>query len=165
MPLQGFSKEDDSLVSAWALEVPASAAWKHFTDVNFLPEWLGSVRSGSLAAGETLVVEHGDGKESTSEIRIADPEGRLIMTWDFPEEPRSEVGVIIKSTPAGSRLDLHHVGLKDEELITSYLAGWMTHLAFFEASLVGKPLPAGSFWQVYGSFERFAHNPGMNLPF
>lgn len=163
MPLQGFEGDDGNLVVAWALHVPATAVWEHFTDANYLPEWLGTVRSGSFAAGETLVIDHGEGRESTSEVRIADPGRRLIMTWDFPGEPRSEVGVILGPAPTGCRLDLHHVGLGD--LVSSYLPGWMTHLAFFEGSLLGSPLPLDDFWQAYGSFERMTRTPGMNMPF
>lgn len=162
MPVRGFEGGDGNLVVAWALDVPASAVWEHFTDVAFLPEWLGTVRSGSFSPGEVLVVDHGGGQESTSTIKLAEPGKRLIMTWDFPGEPGSEVGVILGATATGCRLDLHHVGLGD--LVSSYLPGWMTHLAFFEGSLHGSPLPLEDFWQAYGSFERLTitpdHRPG-----
>lgn len=46
---------------------------------------------------------------------------------------------------------LAHHGLGD--LVGSYGPGWITHLTFLEAAVVGAPIPTSHFWKLHATFQ------------
>lgn len=159
MPLVDHDGRDRSVNLVWELGADPTTVWRHLTDVERLPEWLGRrVEGGFVPWGTDLVVDHGDGHLSRSTIMGADEGQNLTMTWEFPDEPPSTVMFVLRagslygqSDDGGTVLRLTHDDLGD--LTATYLPGWITHLTFFEASLSGHPLPREMFWRLYETTE------------
>ena len=80
------------------------------------------------------------------------PTSRLAITWGFPDEAESAVEAVLAGDGVVTELEVRHTGL--DGLTASYLAGWCTHLAVFEASLAGAPLPTAMFWPLHDTFAR-----------
>lgn len=69
------------------------------------------------------------------------------MTWEFPDEPRSHVRIVLTPDDGTTHLLLAHDGLGDEA--ANYLPGWHTHLLYLEDLLLGQPRPMADFWATY----------------
>lgn len=69
------------------------------------------------------------------------------MTWEFPDEPPSQVRIVLTPTGESTRLALQHDGLGTEAV--DYLPGWHTHLLYLEALLLGQPRSMADFWSTY----------------
>ena len=157
MPLVDCTEGSGAVSVAWTLERSVPVVWEHLTSVPHLPEWLGHARSGGFSAGAALVVDHGDGYLCTSVVDTVDDGRRLGMSWEFPDEPPSRLSITLESADTqdgGERcqLRLQHSGL--DELTSSYLPGWLTHLTYFECSLEATPLPSQAFWRLYETHRR-----------
>ncbi|WP_162237709.1 SRPBCC domain-containing protein [Agreia sp. Leaf244] len=152
MPLSSTSCSGGVVSLAWAIAAPPETVWSAWFDPTVLPQWLGSPVECDVRAGGRLVVDHGDGTLSRSEILDAAAPHRLVMTWEFPDEAPSKVSVAIVSEGEGTLLTLAHEQLGD--LASSYESGWMTHLTFLEAAVEGDPLPTSQFWKLHESFRR-----------
>lgn len=158
MSLTEFQTQDGDVRIGWLLERALPEVWSHLLDVGHLPEWLGVVVEGAFDVGRTLVVDHGDGYLCRSDIERVDALDSLAMAWHFPDEPPSRVSISLCPATSGSeppasregtRLQLRHSGLGG--LVGEYVAGWITHLTFFEASLGGAPMPSSAFWPLCGT--------------
>lgn len=128
------------------------SVWAGFEDRELLSRWLGRPLECEVAVGGALVVDHGEGYISRSVVTEADPQRRLSMTWEFPDEPDSRISVTLRPEPAGTGMDFVHHDLGD--LMNSYGPGWVTHLTYLEAAITGAPLPASQFWPLHATFER-----------
>lgn len=163
MSLIDYEVADGGIRLQWLLPRDRSQVWDHLTDLASLPEWLGGAQEGSFDAGSVIVVDHGQGYLCRSRVLRADEARSLAMTWHFPDEPPSQVELILATEPneaqaaspdGRTRLTLHHAGLGG--LAADYLAGWLTHMTYLEASLVGAPLPPGGFWGLCATNARLA---------
>lgn len=148
MPLTTISTEDGALVITWSFSVPAQAVWAGFSDPTLLSQWLGQSTECDIRSGGMLVVDHGDGYLSRS--AVTEPH-RLAMTWEFADEPESQIGIELRPSGAGTVVELAHHGLGDR--VGSYAPGWITHLTFLEAALAGVPIPTSHFWKLHATFE------------
>lgn len=163
MSLIDYTVADGGVRLDWLLPCDRSHVWDHLTDLASLPEWLGEAQEGSFDAGSVIVVDHGEGYLCRSRVLRVDEATSLVMTWHFPDEPPSQVELTLatdpgeaqdSSTEGRTRLTLHHTGLGD--LAADYLAGWVTHITYLEASLVGVPLAPGAFWGLCATNARLA---------
>lgn len=151
MPLSSISVDDDAVAVAWSLSVPVHAAWAGLSDPAVLSLWLGQCIECDVRSNGRLVVDHGDGYLCRSVVTEAHEPHRLAMTWEFPDEPESRIGIELRPSAAGTMVELAHHGLGD--LVGSYGPGWITHLTFLEAALAGVPIPASQFWNLHATFE------------
>lgn len=155
MPLVEYAEPAGAVLLTWALQAPVAGVRQHLADPDRLPEWLGRRTAGGFEAGQTLVVDHGDGHLCTSRVERASGE-EIAMTWEFPDEPRSQLSVRLEGVPMqgteSTLLHLTHLRLGD--LAASYLPGWITHLTYLEASVLGEPLARDAFWRLYETFQR-----------
>lgn len=151
MPLSSLAPEDDSLTISWLLAVPAQTVWAGFRDPALLSQWLGRPLVCDAKPGGRIVVDHGGGCLSRSVVTEADEPRRLAMTWDFPDEPDSQIAFALHPAESGTRMELVHNGLGS--LVDSYGPGWVTHLTYLEAAVGGTPLPWSQFWPLHTSFE------------
>jgi uncharacterized protein YndB with AHSA1/START domain len=151
MPLSTISTDDDALVIAWSLSVPAQAVWGGFNDPALLSQWLGQSIECDIRPGGRLVVDHGEGHLSRSAVTEAKEPHRLVMTWKFPDEPESWIAIEFRPLDAGTGVSLKHHGLGD--LVGSYGPGWITHLTFLEAAVAGVPIPTSHFWKLHATIE------------
>lgn len=129
------------------MAVPSDRLWWGLTDPEALPHWLGKLHAGSIVTGDVMRIEHAENYFCTSRIMECDPERRLGMTWEFPDEPLSTVLITLTPELNATRLTLTHEGLGDEA--PNYLPGWHTHLLYLEALLLGRPLSMANFWSTY----------------
>lgn len=103
--------------------------------------------------GGVVEIDHGDNTVCVSEILECDASSRrLRLTWEFPDEPTSQVTFAVVAGGVGgdgesSELRLHHENLG--VLVDEYRDGWRTHLTYFAASLAGEPLAMREFWNVH----------------
>ncbi|NYF98815.1 SRPBCC domain-containing protein [Janibacter cremeus] len=151
MPLSSISVDDDAVAVAWSLSVPVHAAWAGLSDPAVLSLWLGQCIECDVRSDGRLVVDHGDGYVCRSVVTEADEPHRLAMTWEFPDEPESRIGIELRPSAAGTVVELAHHGLGD--LVGPYGPGWITHLTFLEAALADVPIPAPQFWNLHTTFE------------
>lgn len=141
---------------SWPLPQAADDAWQHLTDVRRLPEWLGVPVRVDARVG-VVEIDHGDNTVCVSEILECDASSRrLRVTWEFPDEPTSQVAFAVVAGGVGgdgesSELRLHHENLG--ELVDEYRDGWRTHLTYFAASLSGEPLAMSEFWNVHAALS------------
>ena len=129
------------------MAVPSDRLWWGLTDSEALPRWLGKLSAGNFVTGEVVRIEHAENHFCASRITECEPERRLGMTWEFPDEPLSTVLITLSPEPNATRLTLAHEGLGDEA--PNYLTGWHTHLLYLEALLLGRPRPMTDFWSTY----------------
>ena len=133
----------------WSIDPSAEALWACLTAPSHLSLWLGELVAGSVSAGQSFTIDHGEGYRCTSRVIAFEPTRLLKYSWSFPDEPVSEVSWSLSPEEDSTRLLLTHTGL--ENLVTSYLSGWMTHLTFLEAATLGSPLPISLFWRIHGT--------------
>jgi uncharacterized protein YndB with AHSA1/START domain len=129
------------------MAVSAHCVWWGLTDPEALPRWLGTLASGKFDVGNSVTIEHAEGYFCTSRIREYEPERILDMTWEFPDEPPSQVRIELTPADQSTHLELQHDGLGNEAV--NYLSGWHTHLLYLEALLLGQPRPMADFWSTY----------------
>lgn len=151
MSLTSISSGNGALVIAWSFAAPAQTVWAGFNDRTLLPQWLGQPLECDVRAGGSIVVDHGGGTLSRSIVTEVNPPRRLVMSWEFPNEPESRIAFTLRPSDSGTTMELLHSGLGD--LVGSYGPGWITHLTFLEAAVDGAPLPWSQFWPVYASLE------------
>ncbi|MBD7993851.1 SRPBCC domain-containing protein [Arthrobacter sp. Sa2CUA1] len=151
MPLESISTHEDSLLIGWSFPSPTRDLWDGLTDRTLLSQWLGQPIECDMRAGGRLVVEHGEGYASHSDIMEADPPHRLAMTWNFPDEPESRLLFELHPSDPGTRLELTHQDLGS--FVGSYGPGWITHLTYLEAAISGTPLVTAQFWQLHATVE------------
>ena len=149
MPLIDKAVANGSVHITWSLPAGPVRAWEHLVDTARWPEWLGEPQVADLRVGGRVVVEHGPGYACESVVTRLEPRSRLCMTWEFPDEPRTALSLLVVPGHESDRstLVLSHTGLG--ELTSSYILGWLTHLLFLDASVEGDPLPMVSFWAIY----------------
>jgi len=151
MPLCTISTVDGTLVVAWSLSMQAQSVWAGFSQPGLLSHWLGESIECDVRPGGRLVVDHGEGYLSRSAVTEAKEPHRLVMTWDFPDEPESWISIELRPSDAGTLVELTHHGLCD--LVGSYGPGWITHLTFLEAAVAGVPIPRSHFWRMHSTFQ------------
>lgn len=151
MPLSSVSSRDGTLVVAWSFTLPVEAVWSGLTDPTTLPLWLGDPVECDIRSGGRLIIDHGGGYLSRSDVTEAEAPGRMLMTWEFPDEPQSRIDFELRKSREGTVATLVHSELG--ALINSYDFGWMTHLTFLEAAAEGDPMPISQFWNLYATFE------------
>jgi uncharacterized protein YndB with AHSA1/START domain len=149
MPLinRSLDRANERVSHSWSIAAPAHHIWWALTDPEALPLWLGKLTSGKFVVGNSVTIQHAEGYLCTSRLKECEPERILSMTWEFPDEPPSQVTIVL--TPAGesTHLALQHDGLGSEAV--DYLPGWHTHLLYLEALLLGKPRFMADFWSTY----------------
>lgn len=151
MPLSQYSMADDVLTVSWAFPVPQQDVWNAFRQPTLLFQWLGRATECDLRPGGRVLIDHGDGFRSKSLVLTANEPELLAMTWNFPDEPESQLEFSLDPTEQGSTLELRHLKLGD--LTGAYLPGWLTHLTFLEAAVSGTPLPAAQFWPLHSTLQ------------
>ena len=149
MPLikSSIRPSTNGVLHIWSLAVPSDRLWWGLTDSEALPHWLGQLIAGSFATGNVVRIEHTENYLCTSHIKECEPERRLAMTWEFPDEPLSTVHITLAPELNTTRLTLTHEGPGDEA--PNYLPGWHTHLLYLEALLLGQPRSMTNFWSTY----------------
>ncbi|BCL12381.1 SRPBCC family protein [Micromonospora sagamiensis] len=152
MPLLSSEMSESVLTLTWAVEAPAEAVWERLTTPSLLPQWLGELVEGEVTGGSPFVVDHGGGYRCASTVTAYDPGRLLAYTWEFPDEPRTEVSWTLSHDESVTTVRLAHDGLGD--LAASYRDGWTTHLMFLEASALGDSLPTAMFWQIHATIAR-----------
>lgn len=131
----------------WSMAVPAERLWWGLTDPEALPRWLGKLISGTFRAGNAITIEHAEGYFCTSRIQECAPQRILGMTWEFPDEPLSQLRIVLTPGGGSTHLELQHDGLGHQA--ADYLPGWHTHLLYLEALLLGEPRSMADFWSTY----------------
>ncbi|MBG6226758.1 uncharacterized protein YndB with AHSA1/START domain [Arthrobacter sp. CAN_A2] len=112
-----------------------------------LPQWLGKLAAGRFIAECVVRIQQAEDYFCTSRITECEPEHRLRMTWEFPDEPLSTVLITLAPEVDATRISLTHGGLGEEA--HNYLPGWHTHLLYLEALLLGRPRSMIDFWSTY----------------
>lgn len=140
------------LVIVWRFDASAEVVWRHLTESERLELWLGRLVEGAVVEGEEFVIDHGGGVFCRSEAMTVDEPASLAFTWNFPDEPRSDVSITLKHGPGATAVELRHRGLDD--LVESYADGWSVHLTFLEAATLGVPLPFEMFWPLHATIAR-----------
>lgn len=151
MALRKRSVHDGTLHLTWSLPVEPDLAWIAFADAEILAQWLGRPIERDLRPGGRLVIEHGEGSFSRSDVLAVTLPHHLAMSWSFPDEPESQVSFTLHPSLSGTSLELVHDRLG--ELTASYVPGWITHLTFLEAAITEQPIPMENFWPLYSTFN------------
>jgi uncharacterized protein YndB with AHSA1/START domain len=144
--------DTDDVSLAWRIEVPRARVWQCLTDADLIHQWLGEVISGGVEPGSGFAVDHGDGYICRSTVSTWAEQSRLGFTWQFPDEPASEVGLGLENSGGLTDLRLRHGDLGD--LSRSYRDGWCVHLSYLEAAALGTPLPPSMFWRLHGTMAQ-----------
>ena len=160
MPLSALALNDDAVVMSWSFQAPIEAVWQGLTDPALLSQWLGTAVETDIRTGGRLVIDHGEGHLSRSEVTEAKAPHRLTMTWEFPDEPRSRVAVELRKSDEGTAAKLTHTG---PDLAASYGPGWTTHLTYLEAAVQGDTIPPSQFWKLYATFAALS-NERTSMP-
>lgn len=117
----------------------ASDLWAAVTTAERLAGWLGTV-TGDLTIGGRYRLHMSpdpDGDDqSAGEVLVCEPPRRLVVTWEFPGEGRTEVEVIVAEVDGGAVLVLDHRGLSRSQA-RGYGAGWHTYLDDLATVLAG----------------------------
>jgi uncharacterized protein YndB with AHSA1/START domain len=152
MPLVAVSPHAGAVGISWSFAHSPAVVWAALTEPVSIAQWLGEVVECDMRPGGSLVVDHGEGYRSRSAVLEADPPRRLAMTWEFPDEPPSEVAFTLRASDDGTVLELVHT--LAPEVADAYRVGWITHLTYLEAVGDGEPLPASQFWKLHATLLR-----------
>ena len=152
MPLSALALNNGAVVVSWSFQAPIEAVWRGLTDPALLSRWLGTAVETDIRTGGRLVIDHGEGQLSRSEVIEAEAPHRLTMTWEFPGEPRSRVAVELRESDEGAAAKLTHTG---PDLAASYGPGWTTHLTYLEAAVQG-PDPSVAVLEALRNIRRAA---------
>jgi uncharacterized protein YndB with AHSA1/START domain len=152
MPLVAVSPHAGGVRISWSLGHPSDAVWSALTAPASVGQWMGDAVECDIRPGGSLVVDHGEGYRSRSTVIEVEPPRLLVMTWEFPDEPVSEVTFTVRASGDGTMLELVHAVVP--ELAASYRVGWLTHLTYLEAVADGDPLPASQFWKLHATLLR-----------
>lgn len=149
MPLinRSLHSANERVSHSWSIAVSADRIWWGLTAPEALPLWLGKLTAGSFVVGNSVTIQHAEGYYCTSRIKECEPGRLLDMTWEFPDEPRSQLRIVLTPGGESTLLALQHDGLGREA--ADYLPGWHTHLLYLEALLLGQPRPMADFWSTY----------------
>ena len=149
MPLidRSLHTANERVSHSWSMAVPAAHVWWGLTDPEALPRWLGKLTSGDFVVGDSVTIQHAESYACTSRILECEPERLLSMTWEFPDEPPSQVRIVLTPAVESTHLALQHDGLGDKA--ADYLPGWHTHLLYLEALLLGQPRSMADFWPTH----------------
>ncbi|MDF8264335.1 SRPBCC family protein [Luteipulveratus flavus] len=156
MPLVIADVVDNRVQMTWRVDAAPERVWQALTSPPGMAEWLGEVVSGAVAPDESFVVDHGDGHRCASTVTALVPGEALTYSWEFPDEPRSEVSWTLSPADEGTMLEVTHAGLGD--LARSYRDGWTVHLTYLEASAHGVPLPSAMFWPLHATVVRLSQD-------
>lgn len=154
MPLSSFETTASTLALSWTIDAPVERIWRCLTMPADLALWLGELASGSISPNQDFIIDHGGGYCCASTVSRFEPHRSLAYSWKFVDELQTEVAWTVSPTEGSASVLLVHVGLAD--LVPSYLAGWSTHLTFFEGVALGSPLPASIFWPIHGTFSQLS---------
>lgn len=152
MPLLALASDTESLRVEWVVPAQPDRLWSCLTEDAALSQWLGGLVQGHVGPGRSFVVDHGEGACSSSTVLECTAGISINYTWDFPDEPTSEVSWTLSTHDEGTTVHLTHTGLGD--LTTSYTNGWIVHLTYLEAAALGTPLPGRMFWQLHSTVAR-----------
>lgn len=152
MPLRSLDTGPSTLVIEWDIHAPQEQVWQVLTTPNLLAEWLGTLTSGEVTANSSFTVEHGEGYHCESTVIASETPKTLIYSWEFPDEPCTNVSWTLTAMDDETTLRLTHSNLV--ELTDSYRDGWITHLTFLEASALGDPLPWSAFWPLHSTIQQ-----------
>lgn len=149
MPLiRRFADGSSGLVDLrWSFKVSTNRLWDVMTDCQVLPLWLGTHIAGNLEVDATVKIEHADDYICESRIEQIDAGSVLLMTWKFPDESESHVSLNFQPGVTGTELALIHSKLTVD--VSTYLAGWQSHLTYLESVLRGTPREMDQFWDFY----------------
>ena len=151
MPLLRW-EASSHLSLAWRIDAPRTRVWHCLTDADVLSQWLGRLVDGVVDSRSDFVVDHGDNYLCRSTVLARVHPSRLAFTWDFPDEPESEVVLELDASGDGTEVRLTHSALGD--LTTSYRDGWCVHLSYLEAAALATPLPMSMFWRLHGTIAQ-----------
>lgn len=133
--------EDDRVWLCVDTGTDAATLWAHLTGAEGLDAWLAAL-DGEPGPGATYGLWHDDLTRSEHTVLDWEPERRLRLTWDFPDEEPSEVSFLVD----GGRLWIEHRGLTSP---ASYAAGWRQHARYLVQHLAGHPLAPDAFWDEW----------------
>ena len=150
VPLLHAASDGHALTISWSLGAPATAVWEGLTNPLLLGQWLGRAEECTIEPGGGLVVDHGEGFRSRSAVCEVSAPVMLRVTWEFPDEPVSDLTFQL-SGEEQTTLTLSHRGLGP--LTTSYRIGWIVHLTFLEAAVGGNPIPRSEFWRIHDTLQ------------
>lgn len=150
MPLTSLDSLDPTVRIRWRVATTPQRLWAGLTEPRMLGLWLGTLTSGSIAPDASFVVDHGDGYACRSTVRSMRTPFSLGYSWRFPDEQDTDVTWGLEEDGDGTVLTMSHAGLGG--LSHSYRDGWLTHLTFLEAAVIGHPLPRDMFWPLHGTF-------------
>jgi uncharacterized protein YndB with AHSA1/START domain len=140
------------LALTWRIDVSRARLWDCLTDAGLVGQWLGEVVEGAIGEGADFVVDHGDNHRCRSTVMRYEKPSRLVLTWDFPREPASEVALQLEGSASVTELRLTHSSLGS--LVSSYRDGWCVHLSYLEGAALGTPFPPSMFWPLHSTIAR-----------
>src|SRR3984957_10747725 len=68
MSLSALALNDGAVTVSWSFQAPIAAVWRGLTDPTLLSRWLGTVVEIDIRTGGRLVIDHGQGQLSRSEV-------------------------------------------------------------------------------------------------
>ena len=154
MPLTKVVTDESGTEIAWSLSTSADHVWELLTGPESVSLWLGAVVEGEIAPHASFTVDHGEGTLCRSKVLTYAEPRVLRYSWEFPDEPPSEVELKLESSGAGTALTVSHSLPSD--LVDSYQNGWPVHLTFLEAAALGEPLPPSMFWKLHATMSRLS---------
>jgi uncharacterized protein YndB with AHSA1/START domain len=154
MPLIDVTADGSDLVLTWSLTASADHVWELLTKPGLISTWLGDVVDGEIAAESTFTIDHGEGTLCRSLVLECMAPQFLRYTWDFPDEPATELEWKLDRATHSSNTTLTLTHSLPGELIDSYRGGWPVHLTYLEAASLGEPLPSAMFWNLHATMSR-----------
>ncbi|WP_298673523.1 SRPBCC family protein [uncultured Sphingomonas sp.] len=151
------------------LTAPIDRVWQYLVDPELRARWFmagpGDIRPGGTIgltmAHERLSDEQVPtperfagvmGKAWTERVLRVEPPHVLAFTWSNGDA--GEVTITLAPEGDGTRLVLHHTGLRGAEDAANFGGGWAAHLNAFERRVAGRGVP--DFWKLHAEAETVA---------
>ena len=156
MPLLSISHSGDDVVIEWTIAAARTTVWAGLTNTDAIAAWLGTPILAEIRSGGSLAVDHGEGYICQSIVQVVEVDSRFALSWHFPDEHETNVSFGLVDTDlgelgSGCRLALRHSNLA--ALADSYRIGWLVHLTYLEAHVLGDPIPSSQFWNLHATMR------------
>ena len=134
--------DDQPVTVVRRIAAPPETVFDYLVDPARFVLWMGVAADLDPRPGGGYHITVGPGAVASGEYRVVDPPRRLAFTWGWRGDldvPAGSTTVEILLTPdgEGTRLELRHSGLQDEQSRTRHAEGWTMFLDRLTALIGG----------------------------
>lgn len=136
-------RRDLAATASVTIDADPDIVWRFLSEPERFASWIGAYAGAAplpgtqvdpRVGGKIRVQYPGDGMFAAGEFVEVEAPRRIVMTWGYEHRSHgigpgeSRIEITLTPTEAGTRVDLRHSGLPDEEAVRGACGGWTHYL-------------------------------------